>query len=296
MYKITSYIENGLSFVNLHNESETTLAKICLDQGARVQDLKFDDVFIIQEQENFEYENSFASSILFPFSSRVENGKYSFKGDEYQLNCNDKGRHALHGLVYNKKFEIFEPEEHSDYCSVTFNYFEKNFTEGFPFPYFFSITYTLYTDTLNVNMTVHNTGNYAFPYVLGWHPYFYCTDLKQSTLHFESNKKILLDENLIAKEVIEQNTFGISELDKKQLDDCFVLSNNLVTFKTPNYQMELMQSSKNGFLQLYSPKELPMIAVEPITGISNSFNNKIGLEVLEPNKTGVFKCVVKVIV
>jgi aldose 1-epimerase len=38
-------------------------------------------------------------------------------------------------------------------------------------------------------------------------------------------------------------------------------------------------------LQLYTPKGLPLIAIEPMTGISNSFNNKIGLQVLKPNET-----------
>jgi aldose 1-epimerase len=30
---------------------------------------------------------------------------------------------------------------------------------------------------------------------------------------------------------------------------------------------------------------LPIIAIEPMTGISNSFNNRIGLKVLEPKKS-----------
>ena len=39
---------------------------------------------------------------------------------------------------YDKTFEVFEPEEHQDNCSVTFNYFEKNRSNGFPFKYFIS--------------------------------------------------------------------------------------------------------------------------------------------------------------
>jgi len=37
-------------------------------------------------------------------------------------------------------------------------------------------------------------------------------------------------------------------------------------------------------LQLYTPKDLSLIAIETMTGVSNSFNNKIGLKTLKPDQ------------
>ena len=59
----------------------------------------------------------------------------------------------------------------------------------------------------------------------------------------------------------------------------------MIEFKTPNYQIEITTNQIENYLQLYTPKGLPIIAIEPTTGISNSFNNKIGLQVLEPKES-----------
>lgn len=283
-----------MRFIELQNATKTTSAKINLDQGARLQELKFNDVYLIKEQENFEYETSYASSFLFPFASRIENGKYSFQGDEFQFDCND-GNNALHGLVYDKKFDLFEPEEHQHCCFATFNYFEKEESKGFPFPYFFSVTYTLFEDHLKVSVSIQNIGEFDFPFTVGWHPYFNCSDFENSYLSFKSDEKVEFDDSLITKEIVNSKASEKFEIHNKQLDDCFVLNDNTVQFTTPEYKIEITQNSKKSFLQLYTPKGIPVIAIEPMTGISNSFNNKIGLQVLEPRRNYTFNCTLTLI-
>lgn len=294
MYKINTFKENGMRIIQLVNATKTTFAKINLDQGARLQELKFNDVFLIKEQENFDYQTSYASSILFPFASRIENGKYFFHGEEYQLNCNE-GNNALHGLVYNKAFELFEPEEHHHCCFATFNYFEKDKSEGFPFTYFFSVTYTLFEDRLDVSISVQNTGEYAFPFTLGWHPYLNCDDFTNSFLSFKSGKRVAFNEHLITKEIVECKTPEFFKINDKPINDCFILSDRKVGFTTPYYKVEITQNSENSVLQLYTPKNIPVIATALMTGVSNSFNNKIGLQVLEPHKNYSNKYRIKIV-
>ena len=43
MYKVEELKENEFSFLELKNASNTASAKILLDQGGRLQELKFDD-------------------------------------------------------------------------------------------------------------------------------------------------------------------------------------------------------------------------------------------------------------
>jgi aldose 1-epimerase len=74
-------------------------------------------------------------------------------------------------------------------------------------------------------------------------------------------------------------------IEDKTLDDCFAIDSNEIVFETPQYSFALKSSEKNSFLQLYTPPHPNAIAIEPTTGISDSFNNGVGLKTLKPNDT-----------
>jgi aldose 1-epimerase len=285
MYKVVTITENEFSFIVLENALKTSSAKICLEEGARLLELKFNDVFLTKEQPNFAYKDSYASAILFPFVSRIQEGSYTFNGIEYQLKCNDADKNALHGLVYNKKFKVVNKIQTLKFCLVTVEYEEKKESLGFPYTYKIQLTYTLYEEEINVSVKIENTALKAFPFTLGWHPYFLTDDFSKSSLKFKSDKKIEFDENLVTKRVVDFKTEEEFKIGSKQLDDCFILNSNTLEFKTPLYQIEIRTNQIENYLQLYTSKDFPMIAIEPMTGVSNSFNNKIGLQVLEPKES-----------
>ena len=56
-------------------------------------------------------------------------------------------------------------------------------------------------------------------------------------------------------------------------------------FSTPEYDFNISSTSKENFLQLYTPVQPNVIAIEPMTGAADNFNNKIGLQILQPNDT-----------
>lgn len=283
MFRIYHKTDNHKEYVVL--EKGTTKATICLHEGARLVALSLKGKKIIDELPNFAYQDSYASSILFPFASRIKNGAYTFLGEKHQLVKNDNGKNALHGLVYDQKFTLFEPEEHENYGVATFNFYQREKSNGFPYRYFISVTYTLYEDKLQLKVTLKNEDTIHFPFVLGWHPYFYSSSLFNSTLSFKSDKKVLFDENLITKEIVDETQEGAFSLANKSLDDCFFLNDSAVQFTTPDYAVEISSTEIQNFLQLYTPKNQPAIAIEPMTGISDSFNNRIGLQILAPQKT-----------
>jgi aldose 1-epimerase len=285
MYKVEELKENEFSFLELKNASNTASAKILLDQGGRLQELKFDDIFLIKEQANFDYTSSYASSILFPFANRIQAGKYSFQEKEYQFDCNESGKNALHGLVFDKKFELIEKQENADNCSVTIGYIEENESKGFPYTYQVYVTYTLTEKDISLSMKIINTDSKPYPFTLGWHPYFISDDLSKSSLNFKSDKQIAFDENLITKEIVDYKGAELFEIKDQQLDDSFILNSNKIGFKTPTYQMEITTNTDDNYLQMYTPEGLSVIAIEPMTGVSDSFNNQIGLQVLKPNES-----------
>ena len=75
------------------------------------------------------------------------------------------------------------------------------------------------------------------------------------------------------------------QLKAVKLDDCYLLKTNEIDFSTPEYHFKITSTSKENFLQLYTPKTCNVIAIEPMTGIADNFNNKIGLQTLQPNET-----------
>jgi aldose 1-epimerase len=285
MFNIFNVIKDGLPIIRLQNSDTSTAAIISLEQGGRLQELSLLGKSIIKEIPDFNYNASYASAVLFPFASRIENGKYTFNKTKFQLDCNEKGLNALHGLVYNKKFEIVNTIKSSSYASVTIAYKELEESLGFPFKYNIHLTYTLTNDELSLSVTIKNTDVNPFPFTLGWHPYFLSHDLKNSSLSFKSDKKIVFDENLITNKIEAYKANAVFKVENNPLDDCFILNANTIGFKTPNYQLEISTNQKENYLQLYTPKDLPLIAIEPMTGVSNSFNNKIGLQTLAPNQS-----------
>jgi len=275
--------ESNLKVVKIFND--TSSAKIVLNQGASLQELTLNSIPLIQDLHPLKYQETYASSILFPFASRIEDGAYSFENVQYQTEINELERNnSLHGFVYDKEFQIIEQQLESDTASIVLEYNETKLTKGFPFTYKIQLTYVLQNDSLALKVNVLNTSNKSFPFTIGWHPYFTSSDLYKSILKFDSDTKVLFDKGLITLDTEMYTSNSEIKIEDEKLDDCYFLNSNTVEFKTPNYTLNLNSDSDNSFLQVYTPPKENVIAIEPTTGISNSFNNKIGLKTIVPNQ------------
>lgn len=280
MYTITHQKEGNILLVE-HTE-KSVFGKIYLNSGASLQELTLNNHKIIQDLSPLNYSNTYASSILFPFANRIKDGKYEFNNEEFQLVKNHKQEeNAIHGFVYNKAFEIINKEVSQEYAKVSLEYIEDNHSIGFPYTYKLRADYTFTNNTLSLKVTVTNTGKNAFPFTLGWHPYFVSDNLFESKIKFGANKKIVLGDRNITTGITDIKNKTNLEIKDKQLDDCWILNSDEVVFETPKYNLQLNTSGENNFLQVYTPPKDNAIAIEPTTGVSDSFNNKIGLQVLD---------------
>lgn len=283
MYTINQNKETNI--LEVKNSDNSVLGKIYLDQGASLQELTLGGNAIIQDLTPLTYDSTFASSILFPFANRIKDGIYSFNNEEFQLVKNQKEeQNALHGSVYNKTFKVIEKEASAETAKITLEYTELNKTTGFPYTFSIQVTYIFNNDALSLQVKVKNTDAKTFPFTMGWHPYFISDNLSKSSLSFNSDKKIIIGDRNITTGVENIESNVILDIEDKQLDDCWILNSDKVQFTTPKYQLNFASSVKENFLQSYTPPRLNTIAIEPTTGVSDSFNNKIGLQTLEPNK------------
>ncbi|MBP0904994.1 aldose 1-epimerase [Mariniflexile gromovii] len=288
MFTIKQILNNSniLECIEIENSEKTCYAKIYVNQGASLQELKLNGKTIIEDLYPLTYNNTYASSILFPFANRIKDGKYTFDANEFQFEVNETANNnALHGLVFNKIFKVVHQKEDKNFASITFEYVEQNESIGFPYTFSMQLEYIIKNHSVDINVTVKNTDTKAFPFTLGWHPYFSSSNLYNSTLNFDSHKQLVFDERCITTGVKTIENESDFEVKDKQLDDCFILNSNQTQFNTPHYKLLISASSKENFLQIYTPPKANVIAIEPTTGVSDSFNNNMGLQILKPNET-----------
>jgi len=284
--KQTIDLKNSLNFIEIEDLNKASYAKIHLNLGGSLQELVLLNHHLIKNLHPLAYDNTFASAILFPFANRIADGSYVYDNKTFQLEINQKEENnALHGLVYNKTFELIEQKTTPEKAEVLLRFEELIDSEGFPFTYSIDLKYILTKNSLNLNVSVKNTDTKTFPFTIGWHPYFNSYDLFKSAVHFKSRKKYILDKRNITQGIEEIAIDRTIFIEDKTLDDCFDLESNEIGFETPHYSFSLKSSEKNNFLQLYTPPYPNTIAIEPTTGISNSFNNGEGLKILNPKDT-----------
>jgi aldose 1-epimerase len=278
--------DDKITNVVLCNAITNSCAKISLINGGSLKELSFEGVTVITSPKLSNYETSYASAILFPFTNRIKKGLYTYKHKQYNLDENEiNEQDLLHGLVYNKEFILLRKRINKNYVQVILKYQETEKVKGFPYYYSIYLTYTLQKGSLILEVSVLNDDSKTFLFALGWHPYFRSDNLRHSFLSLQSEKKIELNKDKIPVGVESIKQLSKVYIDDKNYDDCFLLKNNTVYFETPSYKMMMNTTAKENYLQIYTPNESNIIAIEPMTAPGNSFNNKMGLQYLEAGKS-----------
>jgi aldose 1-epimerase len=261
--------------------------------GGSIQELSFCGITIIKEIELDDagienYKIAYNSAVLFPYPNRIENGRYSFEEEEFQLAVNEPGnKNSIHGLVSDKVFGVTEGGNDG----ITMQYQHTN-SPGFPFPFDFGIDYRFSENTVEVTFTVINTGGKAFPFGIGWHPYFQLKDYEATGISFSANKRYTVNENMIPVDT-EVHSKEKVDLNTAQLDTAYHSTNNEVLLHGSQYNL-LLQMPEDSFLQIYTPDDRKSVAIEPMSCIANAFNNGIGLQTLKPNAQFSWKVSVQI--
>ena len=278
-------IKQNKNILTIENNLKTVFGKIHLNQGASLQELSLNDNAIIQDLYPLKYKNTYASSILFPFANRIKDGAYTFNEEDYKLKINLKEENnSIHGFINDKTFTVLSLETKEDYAKVVLEYIEHKKEKGFPYTYSIQISYTFTEASLSLKIDIKNTATKPFPFTLGWHPYFISDNLYKSSLNFSCTKKTVIGDRNITTGIEEIKNVESFNIENKQLDDCWILDSDKIQFKTPKYMLEFESSTDENFIQAYTPPRANTIAIEPTTGVSNSFNNNIGLQTLNPDE------------
>jgi aldose 1-epimerase len=313
MFKIIKKPFGKFSKIRLSNEKTGEYVSIIPEFGANVNEIVLSKngelCSLVDGDKTFEElikNDWYKGAKLVPFPNRINDGKYSFESNQYQLDINFPSQHhAIHGLVYNKEFSLRQANASKNAVSVELwhNYTGEN--KGYPFHFSINITYSLSDKGFECQTIIKNIDSRNIPMADGWHPYFKLDEKVDNLyLRLPSSKKILVDKNMIPDGKIDKfgNFKRLTKIEGQNFDDGFSLSGRIGIARTEIYNEEkklmlvVWQETgkmKYNYLQVFIPPDRESIAIEPMTSIADAFNNKKGLIVLKPNdefkaKYGVF--------
>ncbi|MGC8601833.1 MAG: aldose 1-epimerase [Thermoprotei archaeon] len=270
-----------------------------IDYGANLNSFVYDGFEHIRGHrtpEELEYHSTAAGcTVMIPFANRVKGGLYTFKGRKFQLPINELARgNALHGFLTSTEWRVSSIYKGSDYlvgrkgssraprngAGVILNYDFRGFI-GYPFKFKAETEYSISRQGLWVRLTVKNTGRSEMPLTLGTHPYF-VVDGKLDEWKLDGRSKGRLKViDLIPTGELEDVTFA-GKVNGRVFDDCYVADGEV---KLQGIRKGLIiRPNENPYIQIYTPPARDSLAIEPMTGVADSFNNGIGLKVLKPGE------------
>ena len=124
------------------------------------------------------------------------------------------------------------------------------------------------------------------PYTLGWHPYFESQgNVANCQLNVPLEAYYEVNDQMIPTKEIPFVKSQLDDFNISQYDTCFKTGKNPIQFSSEKYTVCLESyPDPDRYLQIYTPDHQQSIAVEPMTGIANAFNNQIGLKTIDPGE------------
>lgn len=300
--------QDGLDQVVLVDQSTSTEVTILPAFGALLHAFRirtqesglFNIIDSYKDRDELEKElsRSFKNPKLSPWPCRIDSGKYSFDGKDFQFETLFGDGQAIHGLLYNKSFSILEEKGSESEATLVLEYVFKKEDKGYPYDYSCEVKYVLHADaTLEVMTTVTNLDKVEIPIADGWHPYFNLGgSINEWNLQFHASAIVEFSDKLLPTgNLLQYNEFETAKpIGDHFLDNCFTLKPGLVgpacelTNPANGLRVSFFPETSYPYLQIYTPPHRKSIAIENLSGAPDCFNNKMGLTVLAPGHSQIF--------
>ncbi len=243
--------------------------------------------------------------VLIPFPGRIRDGRYTFEGQTYQMDCNDKeGHNAIHGFLRLVPWEIVEQSDREIMFAVLLGAGDH---PGYPFSLRSTLAYTLDETGLTCRFAIENTGTSPAPVAAGFHPYFTVGSdhIDPDSLQV-SMASILEFENMLptgrvlpvdgtAYDFRQARPVGATKFNTCYLNplrDADGLARIRLASPNGNRALTVWMDAAFDYVVLYSGDPLPdshrrrSLAIEAMTCGSDAFNyHEWGLVTLQPGKT-----------
>lgn len=237
----------------------------------------------------------FSGPTLAPWPNRIRDGRWTVAGREFSSPANDGKGNALHGLVFDREFEIVD--QRAD--AVTLEYLLGT-DAAYPWPVRVRVTYAVDADGLTCTFGGRNESTERVPFAIGTHPYFPFDD--DSTLTIDATQGFAVDERLIPTgPMLGLDAWGAEAgvpipLATFDADDCFTnhsrdargRGHTLVTYGDGS-TLDVWQDGAMDYTVIFLARDFEWsdgrtraIAIEPQTAPTNAFNTGSSLIWLDP--------------
>ena len=247
-------------------------------KGAYLSSLTLGGLKILLETEDGRQTHGGACNLI-PYAGRIRKGTYSFMGRTYRFPTGEDGN-SIHGFAREAAFEAKAVSE----CSALFTAVLED--SGYPSTLDAALSYELSETALLVSYDIRNTGSVPAPLVIGSHPYF-LTQGNWKLTPASNARKLQLADGYFPDGTYSEFDFA-EKLYEMQLDTCFEGGGELL-LSSGRGELSLRRKNMDFFL-VYNGRYTrgESVAVEPITGAPDAYNNSIGLRVLAPGEK--FSC------
>ena len=238
---------------------------------------------------------------LIPWPNRLADGRYSFDGQEHQVELSEPERHnAIHGFLRWRSWSMIAHEQ----SSVTVGCRLLPLA-GYPFALEIRITYALGSGGLSVHTAARNIGVARCPFAAGQHPYLSGAGAKidDCELQLPAATRILVDDERklpCGTETVVDGEYdfrtprliGTQEIDSAFCDlerDQHGLVNVALT-APDGRSAQLWADASYPVIELYTGDGLAVqrrrrgLGVEPMTCAPNGLASGEGIAILEPDK------------
>lgn len=110
--------------------------------------------------------------ILFPFPNRIREGRYTWKGQEYQLTGLDGDGNAIHGFVLDRPWRVTSSGEDFVVGEFQLSVDAPDRLEQWPADFILELRYSISGSSLDCRVTITNPSDKPLPWGFGTHPYF----------------------------------------------------------------------------------------------------------------------------
>jgi len=218
---------------------------------------------------------------LVPYSNRIANAQFAFAGHTFALARNFGDHpHSIHGVGWQRPWTVAARDATSARLVLEHTAADEA-ARAWPWPFRATQSIALRGDetaaTLVLRLTLANTGDAAFPFGLGWHPFF--VRRKASRLAFHADGVWQTDAArlpLALQPALPDGPFEPArDPGADTIDNVFTDWEGAAMLDDGGRHVAatLLADRAASFLVVYAPQGAAFVALEPVTHMTDAFNH-----------------------
>ena len=220
---------------------------------------------------------------LVPYSNRIEHARLALDGRTIELARNFGDHpHAIHGVGWQRPWTVVDRDDR--FALIAFDHgAQGDAAAGWPWPFHAWQSFALSGDdrgaALTLKIGLRNTGHEAFPFGLGWHPYFprdAATTLGFAAQGFWETGSTRIPTKRVAP-AGERRFDPPRPIGATQLDNVYTGWDGRAALvdASRGLAVDIAGDTSCPFLVVFIPPSGDFLALEPVTHMTDAFNRAI---------------------